>query len=400
MQVIHQQPVSPRAINSRVSIDLETICLKCLEKDPAKRYESAQALGEDLRCFTAGDSIKARPAGLARRAFNWCSRVPLIAALTGHRIHEATVGQKRANWALLAAPLIVLVCFGLAGQYRQQMLPRHLKIASASPGGVYFEFSQAFAEDWRRHTHRTADVAATDGSKQNESLLISRQAHVALLQAGTVGAEPIDVVAPLYDDFIHVVIRRGRGITQLQELAGRSVALGRRESGMQLSARKLLNVVGVDAKMLGKTDVHFTQLETDFQLDAAIVTTGTANRDLRRILASGEFELLPVPNTNRLTHAIYHSVTIPRGFYLEAGENVQAVPSQDLPTVATTTFLAVHERASYRLVRELLQTLYEDSDLVEEFDLISRREAAEWRVFDFHPAAKQYFQQASDPLHK
>ena len=55
-QVIHDEPLSPRKLNSRIPRDLETICLKCLEKDPSQRYDSAQQLSEELRRYLQGEA--------------------------------------------------------------------------------------------------------------------------------------------------------------------------------------------------------------------------------------------------------------------------------------------------------------------------------------------------------
>jgi serine/threonine-protein kinase len=80
-QVITQDPVPPSRLNFQVPRDLETICLKCLQKDPARRYATAAALANDLRRFGEGRPIQARPVGWAERSWRWCKQKPTTAAL-------------------------------------------------------------------------------------------------------------------------------------------------------------------------------------------------------------------------------------------------------------------------------------------------------------------------------
>jgi eukaryotic-like serine/threonine-protein kinase len=82
-QVLHNDPVSPRLLNPSVPRDLETICLKCLEKDPPRRYASAQGLADDLNRFLNREPIRARPLGIPFKLARWCRRKPALAGVFG-----------------------------------------------------------------------------------------------------------------------------------------------------------------------------------------------------------------------------------------------------------------------------------------------------------------------------
>jgi tetratricopeptide (TPR) repeat protein len=81
-QVQEQDPVPPRRTHPGIPRDLETICLKCLEKEPPARYASAGELAEDLRRFRAGEPIRARPARIGTRLAKWARRRPAVAIMS------------------------------------------------------------------------------------------------------------------------------------------------------------------------------------------------------------------------------------------------------------------------------------------------------------------------------
>jgi WD40 repeat protein len=123
-QVRAREPVPPRRLNPRVPRDLETICLKCLEKEPGKRYPSAQALAEDLQRYLAGEPVQARAAGPGERAWKWVKRRPLAAALAGVSL-LAVVGVA----ALLAWHTVQLRAALAAVRERERAVNEHLYVA-------------------------------------------------------------------------------------------------------------------------------------------------------------------------------------------------------------------------------------------------------------------------------
>ncbi len=99
-QVVADEPVPPARLNPQAPRDLETICLKCLHKEPHRRYISAQALADDLRRFRRGEPITARPLGRLERVARWARRRPAAAVLLAGALLVATAVLGGAGWLI------------------------------------------------------------------------------------------------------------------------------------------------------------------------------------------------------------------------------------------------------------------------------------------------------------
>jgi serine/threonine-protein kinase len=99
LQVTRDEPVPPARLQPNTPRDLETICLKCLQKEPARRYADCFELAEDLRRFLAGEPIRARPVGPVERLGRWCRRNPKLAGAAATILLLLLVVSVGSTWA-------------------------------------------------------------------------------------------------------------------------------------------------------------------------------------------------------------------------------------------------------------------------------------------------------------
>jgi hypothetical protein len=147
-RVVHDEPPSPRSLNAGVPRDLETICLKCLQKDPDDRYQSARNLAAELGRYLRGEPILARPIGRGTRLWRWAVRNPMI----------ATSGA--VSWLLL----IALVAAGWWFYFDERRDVRELRSALEQENLIRQAFLQT--EDFQVYRRQVEATA-------NETILVS-----------------------------------------------------------------------------------------------------------------------------------------------------------------------------------------------------------------------------------
>src|SRR4029450_1567047 len=97
-QVMNAEPVSPRLLNPSIPRDLETITLKCLDKEPSRRYQTAQELADELGRVLHHEPIRARPITQPEKLWRWCRRKPALASAVGFAIVALLVGLATTSW--------------------------------------------------------------------------------------------------------------------------------------------------------------------------------------------------------------------------------------------------------------------------------------------------------------
>jgi WD40 repeat protein len=127
-------PVPPGRLLPKLPRDLETVCLKCLHKDPKKRYATAQELADDLRRFLSHQPIRARRTGLAERLWRWCRRNPAVAVLASAvaaLLVLGAVGVTLAVWRLGRARDTAVANLGRAERAEQDATGKLFKVTFA-----------------------------------------------------------------------------------------------------------------------------------------------------------------------------------------------------------------------------------------------------------------------------
>src|SRR5262249_53483300 len=180
-QVLHTEPVPPRAHAPAVDRDLETVCLNCLRKDPARRYPSAEARAEDPERWLGGEPIRARSVGRAERLVKWARRRPTAAALV----------------AVVAVALVALLGGGV--YYNRELEARNADIRKQLRRALDAEQAAREAEQAARDA---GQVAKERGDRLQDALLLTRRQryNTQVMRAADIAATEPTLAQRLLED--------------------------------------------------------------------------------------------------------------------------------------------------------------------------------------------------------
>ena len=177
--VLNKEPIAPRELNDNIPLDLDTICLKCLEKPPANRYHSAELLAERLTRVQRGIPIPERPISRGEKAWRWCKRNPVVAGLSTAVAVALLLGTCVSSYfawsASVEAENVRVAAF-------QQAHLRKVADLQASRADRNLSHARHNLTRYRTEKER-ADAKATEAGLERDNAMKELQEHEATLAA-------------------------------------------------------------------------------------------------------------------------------------------------------------------------------------------------------------------------
>jgi uncharacterized protein len=273
-----------------------------------------------------------------------------------------------------------------------------LRIATGSPGGVYFLYGGAIADTVRRHLPElTPSVLETAASAENLRLVSSGAAELGFAQADTSAAfaasGKVVALARIYDDYLHLVVQADENINSLDELKTRRVSIGAPESGTIGTTRLLLSTENIDpdrdikAVTLG-LDASAAALEAD-QIDAFFFSGGLPVGRVAELAKKVRIAMVPIGQyASDMPGQYYTEHTVPASTY-----GLQSAVS----TIGIPNYLVVSAGMPAQTAYELTRLLFEDQSILQRAHPVAARLNSRSAIYThplaLHPGAARYFKE-------
>lgn len=393
LQVVHDPAPPLRSVCRAAPHDLETIVAKCLEKNPEKRYASAELLADELDAYLEERPIAARPRSRAIKMWHWLEGVPLVGALSGRRMLKPSTSHRRFQAAILLMMLLTpvfAVTTAVLWERSHNVMPASVLIAGGLEGWLYNPLSNELAERLIAATGTDAKSIVSTGSVDNGRRLKSGEVDLAPMQATAMDGGHFCVVAPLYNEAIYVLVHTDSPAQSLVGLQGERVAVGPDGSGSRVTAKLVFREAGVTNVELESTE--WEKLDEPGAPRAAVICIGLGSSLVSEFLSSGRWRLVPILQNQQI--ALAHPRTLDATTIEPSEFEGIDLPAGGIPTIATMAYLAALDETPNELVIEALNALYADPPICD--GLVPRDSAIEHTVLRFHRAASDYLLHARD----
>ncbi|QDT13566.1 serine/threonine-protein kinase [Stieleria marina] len=390
LQVVHEPAPPLRSVRPETPVDLDTIVAKCLEKNPLKRYQSAEELADELDAFLQGRPIAARPRSAMMKTWHWLERVPVVGALTGRHVVETSVSHRRFQacilFLFLLTPLAGVALLQVWHHYNN-VLPQSIQLAGGLDGGVYNDVTKRISDRLVDDYGVQVQLIPTAGSFDNRARLLAGDVHLAPMQASAISGDQLCVVAPLFYEAVHVVVHHELPVESIEDLAGYDVAVGPPLSGSRRTAELVFDSIQLEPAIRPREVSGWSEMYQPNAPRAAVICIGKRSTLVSNLLTSGDWKLVPIPDAIQIS--LQHPTLRPMSIHADEYPDAN-LPAAGIATIGTTAFLAARQDTPGDLVSAALKVLYEQPTLFP--SLISRSNAAEWQGLSFHPVARRYFQ--------
>lgn len=322
-------------------------------------------------------------------------------------------GMRGARWRRIAAAAALLVLAGTGSACSARSAEwgdSQYEIAGGGSNGVYYAYGAEVARELSESLGVSAAVAETAGSVDNlvrvssgEALLGFAQGDAAADAVAGAGAFdealPVQAVARLYDEYLHVVVRADSDIVELGDLAGKTVSLGAENSGVNVIAARALDAAEVDITSIEDPQLDLSESISALEgssIDGFFWVGGIPTPGIAELAKTAPVRLVPVEQSwvtaiNTRYSDAYRPSDFPVGLY---------GLDESVPTMAVPNYLVTSSDTPDGVVRDVLTSLFdartEIAQRVPVASLLDRRQAIFTGPVDLHPGAIEYYRDQRD----
>lgn len=313
----------------------------------------------------------------------------------------------REVWKYLLVILLISVILYL-GNSVNNWKNHEYSIASGKPGGGYEAFSLGVVELCKDKDVMNLTHQESEGSVANLKNVVSRKSDFGLFQLSSPLAEDASVVAPVYEDYVHILVRTDSQIKSFIDLDGKKLFYGLDGSGTKVVADQLLIHYGVkNIQRVDSTPTKSISLLSEGSIDAVLLVTAMHAPQVEDAIKSGEVKHLslgdPYASYNSThgicqAHADMKPAIIPVHTYGRSDKENIALPLSPVATISIPSVLICHRDANEEMVRNLTRSIFQNRHFLASYniDAFNLKEPDNLHEFQFHPGAEQFYQR-KDP---